>query len=136
VKVFFDTNVLASALATRGLCADVLRETLARHQLQTSRLVLEELRRVLRDKFRVPPALVEKNLRFLRESATLAESSGRPKPNKIDPDDAAILSAALACGSDVFVTGDQELVRLKTLGGMPILTPRAFWETVRGARRG
>lgn len=26
MKVFLDTNVLVSAIATRGLCADVLRE--------------------------------------------------------------------------------------------------------------
>ena len=32
MKVFLDTNVLASAAATRGLCADVLREVFASHR--------------------------------------------------------------------------------------------------------
>jgi len=36
VKVFLDTNILVSATATRGLCADVLREVLASHQLIVS----------------------------------------------------------------------------------------------------
>jgi hypothetical protein len=33
MKVMLDTNVLASAVATRGLCADVLRAVLAEHEL-------------------------------------------------------------------------------------------------------
>jgi len=33
VKVFLDTNVLVSALATRGLCADLLRKVLTEHEL-------------------------------------------------------------------------------------------------------
>jgi hypothetical protein len=35
VKVFLDTNVLVSAFAARGLCADLLRDVLARHDLVT-----------------------------------------------------------------------------------------------------
>ncbi len=36
MRVFLDTNVLVSAVATRGLCADVLREVLLSHQLLVS----------------------------------------------------------------------------------------------------
>ena len=36
MRVFLDTNVLVSAFATRGLCADVLRHVLADHQLAAS----------------------------------------------------------------------------------------------------
>ena len=51
---FLDTNVLASAAATRGLCADVLREVLTSHELVTSAQVLNEFERVLRTKFGIP----------------------------------------------------------------------------------
>jgi uncharacterized protein len=47
VKVFPDTNVLASAFGTRGLCADVVRLILGEHELVTGEVVLEELRGVL-----------------------------------------------------------------------------------------
>jgi predicted nucleic acid-binding protein len=53
MKVFLDTNVLASAAATRGLCADGLRQVFASHQLFISDQVLNELNRVLRFKFGV-----------------------------------------------------------------------------------
>jgi predicted nucleic acid-binding protein len=33
VRVYLDTNVLMSAVATRGLCADVLHVVVAEHQL-------------------------------------------------------------------------------------------------------
>ena len=47
MRVFLDTNVLVSAFATRGLCADVLRLILAEHTLVTGEVVLRELRRAL-----------------------------------------------------------------------------------------
>jgi uncharacterized protein len=33
VRVALDTNVLVSAVATRGICADVLRVVLTEHEL-------------------------------------------------------------------------------------------------------
>ncbi len=44
MRVFLDTNVLVSAVATRGLCADVLRETLVSHQLVVSAPLIAELK--------------------------------------------------------------------------------------------
>ena len=65
MKVFLDTNVLASALASRGLCADVLREVFSSHDLLTCDEVLEELRGVLRDTFGVPEELIREVLGLL-----------------------------------------------------------------------
>ena len=42
MRVFLDTNVLLSAFAARGLCADVFRTVLAEHELITSEFVLGE----------------------------------------------------------------------------------------------
>ena len=54
MKVFLDTNVLVSAVATRGLCADVLREVLVSHQLVISSPLLNELTNILHSKFGIP----------------------------------------------------------------------------------
>lgn len=43
MRIFLDTNVLVAALATRGLCADLLRVVLREHQLVLSAQVLTEL---------------------------------------------------------------------------------------------
>ena len=50
MKIFLDTNVLASALTSRGLCADLFEVVLQSHELVTSEVVLKELKRVLREK--------------------------------------------------------------------------------------
>ncbi len=66
MRVFLDTNVLASALATRGLCTDLFRLVLAEHELVVGEVVLDELRRVLNARFRVPAARVAEVEELLR----------------------------------------------------------------------
>ncbi len=67
MRVFLDTNVLVSAFATRGLCADVLRVVLGEHTLVTSEVVLRELGRVLQRRIGIPPRTVKEIVDFLRE---------------------------------------------------------------------
>jgi predicted nucleic acid-binding protein len=40
VRVFLDTNVLISAFATRGLCAELFRSVIAEHELVLGEVVL------------------------------------------------------------------------------------------------
>jgi hypothetical protein len=49
VRVFLDTNVLVSAFATRGLCAEVLELLLLDHDLIVGRKVLGELEKRCRN---------------------------------------------------------------------------------------
>jgi hypothetical protein len=63
MRIFLDTNVLASAVAARGLCADVVREILVSHQLIISESLLNELRNVLRNKLAVPDEFIDFLLR-------------------------------------------------------------------------
>jgi len=46
MKVFLDTNVLISAVATRGLCADVMREVLTSHELVVCEPLIKELKEI------------------------------------------------------------------------------------------
>ena len=43
MRVFLDTNVLVSAIATRGICADLLRSVAAERELIVGEVVLVEL---------------------------------------------------------------------------------------------
>ena len=71
MRIFLDTNVLASAVATRGLCADVLREVLTRHDLIISNALLKELKRVLQKKFSVPSQLISGFIAMLQQDTIL-----------------------------------------------------------------
>jgi putative PIN family toxin of toxin-antitoxin system len=133
VRVFLDTNVLVAAFATRGLCADVLRAVLAKHELLSSGTVVKELTRTLVEKIRVPEPTVGEIVAFLRSSAVVPDTAAGPPPVALrDPDDAVILSEALALRADVLVTGDKDLLEAGEIPGISIIDPRGFWQLVRG----
>jgi putative PIN family toxin of toxin-antitoxin system len=131
VRVFVDTNVLVSAVATRGLCADVLREVLAAHDLVISKLVLDEVRRVLQTKFGATQDLIDDFVDLLQQDAILARPGRIPDVKLRDRADRLILGAAVASGADVLVTGDNELLELGALEGVEIISPRQFWTRLR-----
>jgi len=128
MKVFLDTNVLASAAATRGLCADVLREVLASHDLFISEQILTELKNVLELKFGVSQDLIDDFIWLLQRDTVLAQPAGLPNVRIQDKDDLPILGAAIAAKADVLVTGDKELLKLDHIEDVKILSPRQFWE--------
>ena len=131
MKIFLDTNVLASAAATRGLCADVLREVFASHDLFTSEQALNELRRVLRLKFGVPQALIDDFIQLLQQNSVLAQPLQVPRVNLQDKEDLTILAAAITAGAEILITGDKELLDLGGVEKIEILSPRQFWEKLK-----
>ena len=118
MKVFLDTNVLASAFATRGLCSDVLREVFASHDLYTSIEVLDELRGVLKNKFGFPENLIKKIFLLLQREANMAYSQEQVEIHIKDKADIPILNAAVAAGIHVFITGDKELQDFAKIGNI------------------
>jgi predicted nucleic acid-binding protein len=128
VRVFPDTNVLASALGTRGLCADVLRLVLAEHELVTGEVVLEELRTVLKGKFRVPTAAIEDIEWFLRGYHVQGRPRELPELKLADRNDLLVVGSALGAKAEILITGDREIVDLKEKPqGLRIVSPREFW---------
>ena len=135
MRVFLDTNVIAGAMATRGLCADLFRLVLAEHELVVGEVVLDELRRVLDTRFRLPAARVAEVEEVLRVYEVVA----RPKSPDIvavrDADDGWILASARAALVDALITGDGDLHAVADQVPFRILSPRAFWDEIRrGAR--
>ena len=138
MRVFLDTNVLFSAFATRGLCADVLRHVLAEHELLTGEVVLVELRRALREKLHLAAETIQEIEALLRSHHV------EPKPDRLpvveirDQDDLSVLASALAGFADVLVTGDRDLLEIKpSFRRLKIVDPRGFWTLAqrRGPRR-
>jgi putative PIN family toxin of toxin-antitoxin system len=135
MKIFLDTNVLASAAATRGLCADVLRLVFASHQLFISEQVLKELRTVLKFKFGVSQDLIDDFIWLLQQDTVLTEPVHVPSIQLQDNEDLSILAAAMAAGAEVLVTGDKELLHLGHIEELEILSPRQFWEKLKAQQQ-
>lgn len=134
MRVFLDTNVLVAAFATRGLCADVLRDVLAAHELVVGEVVLVELERALTRRLRLPATVVEAILEFLREHEVVSKPKEPASLPVRDPADRWILASALAARADALVTGDRDLLDIATQAPIRILDPRAFWQLARRRR--
>lgn len=129
MKIFLDTNVLASALATRGLCADVMQVVIAEHELMVGEVVLSELTKALRVKFRVPEDIVKETEEFLRQFTVVRKPAKHLHIGIRDSADEWVIASAMACGADLIVTGDKDLTSCKK-SPVAVLTPREFWERV------
>jgi uncharacterized protein len=131
VRVALDTNVLVSAVATRGICADVLRVVLTEHELVVGARVVDELRRVLADKMRVPSGVIDDVVELLRREAFMAHAGVAVQFEIRDPTDLVVVTEAVAGGATVLVTGDSDLLDAADRAPLAIVSPRAFWERIR-----
>jgi putative PIN family toxin of toxin-antitoxin system len=128
-----DTNVIVSAVTTRGLCADVFRVVLSEHDLVTCSKVLREARRILRNKFAVPEEVISEYFELTSQDAIMVEPKDLPgiRIKVKDKDDVEIVAAAVAGSVQVLVTGDAELQGIKTIQTVRVLSPRAFWQELK-----
>jgi len=128
VRVFLDTNVLVSAFASRGLCADLLRHILVEHDLITSEVVLTGLKRTLLKRINVPPKVVAEIEHLLRDHQVVTKPRRHLDLGLRDADDEWIVASAVAGEADALVTGDRDI--LATIVHLPIrvYSPRQFWE--------
>ena len=132
MRVFLDTNVLASGIATRGLCSELLESIIQEHVLLTCQPVLDELERVLADKFQLPGAVTAGFLTLLKtEGRVVPTQKAFPVPIR-DESDISILACAIAGDAEAFVTGDKELLDLKEIRALPIVSPRQLWLQLAG----
>ena len=132
MKVFLDTNVLVSAFAARGLCADLMRLLLAEHEVCTGEVNLIELRRVLAERLRADPEPIAQVERLLRAQCIVPTPSVVLAIEVRDPDDAWVLATAAVSGAALLVTGDKDLLVLGANASLPIVTPREAWVRLRG----
>ncbi len=135
MKVFLDTNVLASGVATRGLCADVLRAIFASHELLISEDVLNELKSVLKSKFGVEQRFIDDFVGLLQQDAVPCRRVRLERVQVQDEDDLPILGAAIAARAEVLVTGDKELLDLGHIEDLVIVSPRQFWEKLKAQQQ-
>lgn len=129
MRLVLDTNSLISAILWRGTPASVFAVVRAgRATAFISAEVLQELTGVLdRSKFR--RRLVETNLSVVdvvRHITAVARHVAAPPlppvPELRDPKDVIILACAVAADADMIVTGDRDLLALRSFRRIPILT--------------
>lgn len=131
MRLALDTNVLVSAVATRGLCADLFNLILAEHELIVGETVLTKLRKALREKFRVSGRVIDEFDALLRQEATVVKATPPLAVNIRDKSDLPMLSEAIAGNAEVLITGDKDLLEVSEELSLEILTPRGLWYRLR-----
>ena len=127
-----DTNVLISGLFFTGTPRKILDATLlGKLELVTSLDLLNELERVLKDKFSNTGIEVAQMLEIVMNAAVISIPTEIVEAIKDDPADNRVLECAVSGKAEVIVSGDKHLLKLKKFRDILILTPREFlgyWE--------
>lgn len=122
MRVFVDTNVWVSAMASPGLCDELLKQLFASHEVLGSELVWRELAMVLVRKLEFSPREIDAARAMFSEATQLADVSVPRKDS-----DARLVAAAVAGGADLFATGDRRVLGWRASGSMRIVSPREAW---------
>lgn len=128
VKVVLDTSVLISALVYGGKPKQLLDLTL-NQKITTfiSPPILAELVDVLLRKFRYSRRRAQAQERKVKESFKVVYPTLSVSILSDEPDN-RVLEAALTAEAEFIVTGDKELLNLRSFRGIKILNPTDFLE--------
>lgn len=128
MRVVLDANVLVSALLSPGTCRKIvaaLEED--KFTLVLSPALLEDFLRALEKpklKRLIPSNLFEELISLIHMKAVIVEPRARIKACR-DPADDAVLECAVAGRAHV-VTGDKDLLSMRSFKSFFILTPGTF----------
>lgn len=128
MKIVFDTNVLVSAFATHGSCSEVFEYCLSDHTICVSDWILEELYSCLTVKFKFSDKITQGILSFISQNSLKVKPKPLSRPICRDPGDDYILAAAIASKADCIISGDNDLLDLKSFQKIPIIKPSHFWQ--------
>lgn len=128
MRLVLDTNTVVSALLWRGTPHALVKAARARPvALFTSPILLAELEDVLTRKKMAEAVAVsgispDQLMQRYRRLVTVIHPALIPPTILTDPDDDHVLACALAVKADLIVSGDRDLLTLKSFREIPIVT--------------
>lgn len=126
MKLVLDTNVFVAAFATHGLCEAILELCLDQHEIAVSRELLDETRRNLIKKVKLPERTADEIVQFIESNAQVVTPSSLDESACRDSSDLKILGTAVACEAEYLVTGDKDMLVLRKIAKAQIVSPTAF----------
>jgi len=131
LKVVIDTNIFISTVLggkTSGKICELLIK--GNFKLLYTLDLLDELRYVLFTKdLEYNKTDIEIILTFIKAEAIFVQPSKKIFLCR-DPKDNIVLECASAGKADAIITGDKDLLSMKSFSNIPILTPRQFLNTL------
>jgi uncharacterized protein len=137
VSATADSNIWISAFLFPGKPRRLIEmAAVGEIGLATSEPIIEEVVRVLRERFRLPDEDLDEAREQMNTVARKVTPTEARDAIKEDPADNRILECAAAAHSDYIVTGDDDLLRVKTFRDMPIVKVSNFLDLVAKHARG
>ena len=136
MRAVLDSNVLLAGVFTRGVCErplDVCWEKAPAIVVVCSEHILSEFSDNAETKFRVPVDEVAETVDKLRRRVEIVEPDEVALDACRDAVDLPVLGTATAGKADYLVTGDRDLMALKSFCGIPIVSPREFYDVLRAS---
>ena len=128
MKILFDANVFVAAVLSAGACNEIIDQAVHEHELYTTAFILEEIKKVFREKNFHPVAKpVDDLLEFINQFFTLGHTASDIENVCRDPNDDQLLADAVLNHIDVLITGDKDLLVLKNHKGVHICSPGDYW---------
>ena len=135
ISAVVDTNVLISALIGSGNSRKIIRAfSNKKFILVISNELVKEFN-LSASKPRLSHRVTDENRTVLDSLIKELAHVVHPKESIVvsrDPKDNIVLETALAGDADFIVTGDKDLLVLKSFQGIPIVTPKIFVASLRG----
>lgn len=128
MRAVLDANVLVAAYLTEGLCARLLRRARqGQFELITCAQILTESRDNFQTLTSPSPEALDATMAHLRAVSTMITAI-TPLGRRVcrDATDDGILACAGTARVDYLVTGDRDLLTLRTFDDIPIISPRSF----------
>ena len=128
MRAVLDTNVLVAAFLTEGICARLLTRARKRDfELVLCSAIVREFESVLKRKFSVVSHEIAEAAAILSEAASEIREEAISMPRVCrDPDDDLILVCAQESRAEYLVTGDEDLLVLRSFNAIKIMRPRDF----------
>ena len=124
--VVFDSGVWVSALHFGGTPLDALDSVTGRSLIAVCDPILEEIHSVLRLKFKWRQERIDQALAEYASETFVVQTRGNLRGICRDPKDDMVFECAVLAGASIIVSGDKDLLALKTYEGIHVLTPREF----------
>lgn len=131
MKIALDTNVLIAALISRGSCHDLVEYILRNHKSIGSDYIRNETIEKLISKFDFSISESKESVNFLYEKIEVVHPVDFPSSGRIkDKDDVQVVGTAISGNCEILITGDKELMALKNIEGIRIVSPSDAWRLV------
>lgn len=127
MRILFDTNVLVAAFLRGGTSYEVIEQAVHEHEIYYTIFIIGEFRRVFRDKFHYPAAVVNEFAAFIETFFIKGSTAGAIENICRDSNDDQVLADAAINRINVIITGDKDLLDLKTYKGIIIIHPKEYW---------